>query len=92
MDEKTQEISDIPFLFDCASSKLKVSRDWNVQLLKLGGNVNRFSYMWRMSSVPQSNAKGTWVNIDIEGIGWLKAEAYEKVKTFYENTFVNNAS
>ena len=48
--------------------------------------------MWRMSSVPQSNAKGTGVNIDIEPVGWLKKEAYEKVETFYNNTFVNNAS
>jgi len=92
LDEETQAVSDIPFLFDCASSKLKVSRDWNVQLLKLGGKVNRFSYMWRMSSVPQSNAKGTWVNIDIEPVGWLNKEAYDKVEVFYNNTFVNNAS
>ena len=92
MDEKTQEISDIPFLFDCASSKLKVSRDWNVQLLKLGGNVNRFSYMWRMSSVPQSNAKGSWVNIDIEPVGWLKAEAYEQVEAFYKNSIASKSS
>ena len=92
MDEKTQEISDIPFLFDCASSKLKVSRDWNVQLLKLGGNVNRFSYMWRMSSVPQSNAKGSWVNIDIEPVGWLKAEAYGQVEAFYKNSIASKSS
>ena len=92
MDEKTQEISDIPFLFDCASSKLKVSRDWNVQLLKLGGNVNRFSYMWRMSSVPQSNAKGSWVNIDIEPVGWLKAEAYQQVEAFYKNSIASKSS
>lgn len=91
IDEKTNEVADIPFLFDCASSKLKVSRDWNVQLLKLGRDVNRFSCTWRMSSVPQSNAKGTWVNIDIENVGWLKKEAYDKVEAFYNNTFVNNS-
>ena len=89
--KKTNEVADIPFLFDCASSKLKVSRDWNVQLLKLGRDINRFSCTWRMSSVPQSNAKGTWVNIDIENVGWLKKEAYDKVESFYNNTFVNKS-
>jgi len=40
-----------------------------------------------MSSVPQSNAKGSWVNIDIGGVDWLKDEIYEQVKAFYSKTF-----
>jgi len=82
LDEKTAEISDIPFLFDCASSKLKVSREWNTKIMKQGGD--RFSYLWKMSSVPQSNAKGSWVNIDISGVDWLKDDIYNNVKAFYE--------
>lgn len=82
LDEENAEISDIPFLFDCASSKLKVSREWNTKIMKQGGD--RFSYLWKMSSVPQSNAKGSWVNIDITGVDWLKDEIYEQVKSFYE--------
>ena len=82
LDEENAEISDIPFLFDCASSKLKVSREWNTKIMKQGGD--RFSYLWKMSSVPQSNAKGSWVNIDISGVDWLKDEIYEQVKSFYE--------
>ena len=85
LDDKTSEISDIPFLFDCASSKLKVSREWNTKIMKQGGD--RFSYLWKMSSVPQSNAKGSWVNIDIGGVDWLKDEIYEQVKAFYSKTF-----
>ena len=88
LDEKTAEISDIPFLFDCASSKLKVSREWNTKIMKQGGD--RFSYLWKMSSVPQSNAKGSWVNIDIQGVDWLKDEIYEGVKAFYQASFGNS--
>ena len=85
LDDETSEVSDIPFLFDCASSKLKVSREWNTKIMKQGGD--RFSYLWKMSSVPQSNAKGSWVNIDIGGVDWLKDEIYEQVKAFYSKTF-----
>ena len=85
LDDETSEVSDIPFLFDCASSKLKVSREWNTKIMKQGGD--RFSYLWKMSSVPQSNAKGSWVNIDIGGVDWLKDEIYEQVKSFYTKTF-----
>ncbi len=86
LDDKTSEVSDIPFLFDCASSKLKVSREWNTKIMKQGGD--RFSFLWKMSSVPQSNAKGSWVNIDITGVDWLKDEIYQQIKSFYERTFV----
>lgn len=86
LDDKTSEISDIPFLFDCASSKLKVSREWNTKIMKQGGD--RFSFLWKMSSVPQSNAKGSWVNIDITGVDWLKDDIYQQIKSFYERTFV----
>ena len=85
LDDKTSEISDIPFLFDCASSKLKVSREWNTKIMKQGGD--RFSFLWKMSSVPQSNAKGSWVNIDIVGVDWLKDDIYQQIKSFYERTF-----
>ena len=84
LDDATKKVSDIPFLFDCASSKLKVSREWNTKIIKQGGD--RFAYLWKMSSVPQSNAKGSWVNIDIEGVDWLKDDIYEGVKSFYENS------
>ena len=55
--------------------------------MKQGGD--RFAYLWKMSSVPQSNAKGSWVNIDIQGVDWLKDEIYEGVKSFYQASFGN---
>ena len=42
-----------PFLMDFASSKLRVSREWNTQITQLGGD--RFSSLWKISSVSTQN-------------------------------------
>ena len=91
VDEKTGDISDIPFLFDCASSKLRVSREWNTQIAKFGGD--RFSSLWKMASISTSNRKGqAFMNIEVSRVDWLKDEAYQSVKAFYESSFGNKAS
>ena len=91
VDEKTGEISDIPFLFDCASSKLRVSREWNTQIAKFGGD--RFSSLWKMASISTSNRKGqAFMNIEVSRVDWLKDEAYQSVKAFYETSLANKAS
>ena len=86
VDEKTGDISDIPFLFDCASSKLRVSREWNTQIAKFGGD--RFSSLWKMASISTSNRKGqAFMNIEVSRVDFLKDEAYETVKKFYTVSF-----
>jgi len=90
VDEKTGEIADIPFLFDCSISKLKVSREWNTQLMKLGGD--RFASLWKLSSVQTANKAGQrFMNISVSNVGWLKESAYELAKSFYENTFAKKS-
>jgi len=91
VDEKTGTISDIPFLFDCASSKLRVSREWNTQIAKFGGD--RFSSLWKMASVSTSNRKGqAFMNIEVSRVDWLKDEAYQSVKAFYDASFADKAN
>tara|TARA_R110000851_G_scaffold320898_1_gene486005 strand:+ start:55 stop:723 length:669 start_codon:yes stop_codon:yes gene_type:complete len=86
MDEKTGEVADIPFLFDCASSKLRVSREWNTQIARKGGD--RFSSLWKMSSVQTANRAGQkFYNIACSDVGWVKDAVYDQVKAFYERTF-----
>ena len=78
------------FLFDCSISKLKVSREWNTQLMKLGGD--RFASLWKLSSVQTANKAGQrFMNISVSNVGWLKESAYELAKTFYENTFAKTS-
>jgi len=86
VDESTGEVSDIPFLFDCASSKLRVSREWNTQIAKLGGD--RFSSLWKMESVETANKVGQkFMNISVSNVGWVKDDTHASVKAFYEKTF-----
>jgi hypothetical protein len=86
MDEKTGEIADIPFLFDCASSKLRVSREWNTQIARKGGD--RFSSLWKMASVQTANRAGQkfW-NISCSDVGYVKDDVYGQVKDFYTKAF-----
>lgn len=86
LDESTGEVSDIPFLFDCASSKLRVSREWNTQIAKLGGD--RFSSLWKMSSIQTQNKAGQkFINIAVSNVGWVKDATHAQVKKFYIRTF-----
>ena len=86
VDEKTGTVSDIPFLFDCANSKLRVSKEWNTQILKLAGD--RFASLWKMSSVSTTNRKGqAFMNIDISNVGWLNEETYKTAKEFYMRSY-----
>jgi hypothetical protein len=86
IDEATGEVSEIPFLFDCSSSKLRVSREWNTQIMKLGGD--RFASLWKLSSVQTANKAGQkFMNISVSNVGWLKESAYNIAKEFYEKTF-----
>lgn len=86
LDESTQKVGDIPFLFDCASSKLRVSREWNTQIAKLGGD--RFSSLWKMSSIQTQNKAGQkFMNISVSNVGWVKDDTHSFVKDFYTRTF-----
>jgi len=90
VDEKTGDISEIPFLFDCSSSKLRVSREWNTQIMKLGGD--RFASLWKLASVQTANKAGQkFMNIAVSNVGWLKEDTYNLAKGFYEKTFANKS-
>tara|TARA_Y100001970_G_C14099801_1_gene784827 strand:- start:242 stop:946 length:705 start_codon:yes stop_codon:yes gene_type:complete len=91
VDEKTGEIADIPFLFDCSSSKLRVSREWNTQIMKLGGD--RFASLWKLASVQTANRAGQkFMNISVKNVGWLKEEAYNSAKAFFQRSFASKTS
>lgn len=77
-------VLDTPFIFDCASSKLRVSREWNTQIARLGGD--RFSSLWKMSSAQtQNRAAQKFYNIAVENVGWVTDEDYESAKKVFES-------
>ena len=83
-DPNTGEIVRTPFLMDFASSKLRVSREWNTQITQLGGD--RFSSLWKLSSVQtQNRAAQKFYNLSVENQGWVLEEDYIFAKSAYDN-------
>ena len=81
-DEKTGEINSTPFLMDFASSKLRVSREWNTQIAQLGGD--RFSTLWKVSAVSTQNRAGQkFQNLSVMKEGWVTDDDYELAKKVY---------
>ena len=68
---------------DFASSKLRVSREWNTQIQQLSGD--RFSSLWKVSSVPTANRSGQkFHNLSVQKQGWVLDKDYEVAKRIYE--------
>jgi len=76
---ETQEVEPVQFLM--SSTKLSVSKNWNSQILGKGGD--RFSSVWKISSVNQKNAKGSFFNMKIEHAGFCPDELHEELTTIY---------
>lgn len=78
---ETGEVS-APVLMDFASSKLKPSKNWNSQINIKGGD--RFAGLWHMKSVPVTVGNNTWMNLDINFVGWTKEEDYKLAEGIFE--------
>ena len=82
-DPATGDILKTPFLMDFASSKLRVSREWNTQIAQLGGD--RFSSLWKLASVQtQNRAAQKFYNLSVENQGWVLDEDYNYAKSVYD--------
>jgi len=82
-DPTTGDIVRTPFLMDFASSKLRVSREWNTQIAQLGGD--RFSSLWKLASVQtQNRAAQKFYNLSVENQGWVLDEDYNYAKSVYD--------
>ncbi len=90
-DPETGELIKTPFLMDFASSKLRVSREWNTQINQLGGD--RFSALWKLSSIQtQNRASQKFYNLTAENQGWVTEEDYEYAKEGYEKLNLGSAN
>ena len=72
-----------PALLSMNGSKLRVSNQWNTQILARGDNIPRYSGVWQLSSVIQSNAKGSWSNISIDYVGYASEELVNEAAKLY---------
>ncbi len=66
-------------------SKFFVSKDWNKAFTGPGlHDKDRFSSVWELSTVRQTNKKGTWFNFKPTLIGFVDEELYGVAKALYE--------
>lgn len=63
-------------------SKLKVSRKWNSMIRMKAGD--RFSRQYKLSSVVEKGAKGTFHNFSIEEAGFPTEGVYRKAESLYQ--------
>ena len=90
-DATTGEMESTPFLMDFASSKLRVSREWNTQIAQLGGD--RFSTLWKVSSVKTQNRAGQPFQIlSVMKEGWVADDDYEIAKKVYKGVSGNTGA
>lgn len=82
-DPETGELSR-PAIMDFSSSKLRVSKNWNAQILNKGGD--RFAGLWKLKAVSVSNSSGkSWMNLEAGFVGWTTKEDYKVAEGYYES-------
>ena len=80
---ETGEIAQ-PIVVYMKSSALQASRNWNSQIATFNGNNPRFSSIWHLTSIQQSNENGSWFSWKINKGAWVPNEAmYNTAKDFY---------
>lgn len=82
-DPETGELEPSPVIMDFASSKLRISRNWNSQIGMKGGD--RFAGLWNIKSVAVENRMGNaFMNLDVAFVGWAQEEDYKIAESLYE--------
>lgn len=83
-DPETGKLDTTPVIMDFASSKLRVSRNWNSQIGLKGGD--RFAGLWKLKSISVENKMGNaYLNLEPEFIGWSMEEDYKVAEMLYES-------
>ena len=79
----TGELDRTPCIMDFASSKLRVSKNWNSQIGMRGGD--RFAGLWKVSGISTENKMGkAFMNCEVSWVGWAMEEDYNAAEALYE--------
>ena len=80
---ETGALDRTPCIMDFASSKLRVSKNWNSQIGMQGGD--RFAGLWKVAGVSTENKMGkAFMNLDVSWVGWAMEGDYKSAETLYE--------
>jgi hypothetical protein len=63
-----------------SKSGLEVSRNWNSSIQFNSEGRDRFSRVWRLSTVKRENNQGKWYVANIEDMGWAPEMQYNAAK------------
>ena len=72
-----------PILISMNGSKIRVSKQWNTQILARGENIPRYSGVWKLSPISQSNSKGSWFNLQTDYLGYASESLVEEAAKIY---------
>lgn len=80
---ETGELDRTPCIMDFASSKLRVSKNWNSQIGMRGGD--RFAGLWKVAGVSTENKMGkAFMNCEVSFVGWAQEDDYKIAEGLYE--------
>ena len=82
IDPETNTLESMPYILDFASSKMRVSKSWNSNIAVKG--YDRFSHIWRLSTVSETKGNNSWLNLVVEPIGYVQEQTYIQAKEYYE--------
>jgi hypothetical protein len=72
-----------PVIMNLSGSKLRPSRAWNAEISVKCQGADRFAAVWKLSTVKQSNNKGSWYNLATQFAGWAPESLYDEAKKYY---------
>jgi len=87
LDDKGDPTMEALMLMD--GSKIATSNQWNTAIATT--KVDRFASVWNVSTVAQSNSKGSWFNYSINFVGYTDESLYAAAKTIYERVAIPQA-
>jgi hypothetical protein len=86
LDENGEPTSEAIIAMD--GTKLQTSNTWNSNIALT--KADRFASVWTLSTIRQSNSKGSWFNYKTDFKGWVDEPLYEHAKGLYEKLAVTS--
>lgn len=73
-----------PVLLYMSGSKMKVSKEWNSNILLKDPRADRFASVWTLSSAAEKNKRGqSYFNFKVDFAGWAGEALYAEAKQTY---------
>ena len=82
LDDKGKPVQ--PVIMNLSGTKVKVSKQWNSDINVRHQGADRFASVWKLSTRKQSNARGSWYNLQVDFEAWAPEDLYKQAADYYE--------